>query len=52
MSIAKIDVTAALKQAEQLLRQDKSLSAPMRAMVDLLIVIINLLVQKFGANST
>ena len=52
MSIAKIDVTEALKNAERLLRQDRSASPQWRAMVDLLIVIINLLVRKFGANST
>ncbi len=52
MSIGKIDITQALKQAGRLLRQDKFLSAPLRAMVDLLIVIINLLVAKLGLNST
>ena len=51
MSIAKIDITEALQQAERLLRQDKTASPAMRAMVDLLIVIIRLLVQKFGRNS-
>jgi transposase len=52
VSIAKINITETLQRAERLLRRDKSLSAPARAMFDLLIVIINLLVQKFGANST
>jgi transposase len=52
MSIAKINITGTLQRAERLVRQDKSLSAPMRAMVNLLIVIINLLVQKLGLNST
>lgn len=52
MSIAKIDVTDALQQAERLLRQDKSLSLQVRAVFDLLVLIINLLVRKFGANST
>jgi transposase len=52
VSIAKINITETLQRAERLLRQDKSLSAPARAMFDLLIVIITLLVQKFGANST
>lgn len=51
MSIAKINITEALQQAERLLRQDKTASPQMRAMFDLLIVIINLLVQKFGRNS-
>jgi transposase len=52
VSIAKINITGALQRAERLLRQDKSLSAPARAMFDLLIVIINLLVRKFGGDST
>ena len=52
MSIAKIDVTDALKKAERLLRQDRSASPQLRAMFDLLIVIINLLIAKLGLNST
>ncbi|MGH7956394.1 MAG: IS66 family transposase, partial [Opitutaceae bacterium] len=52
MSIAKIDVTAALQQAERLLRQDQSLSTQARAMFNLFIVIVNLLVAKLGLNST
>jgi transposase len=52
VSIAKINITETLQRAERLLRQDKSLSAPARAMFDLLVVIINLLVRKFGGNST
>lgn len=52
MSIAKINITETLQRAERLLRADQSLSAPARAMFDLLIVIINLLVRKFGRNST
>jgi transposase len=52
VSIAKIDITETLQRAERLLRQDKSASPQLRAMCDLLIVIINLLVRKFGANST
>ena len=52
MSIAKINITETLQRAERLLRQDKSASPQLRALVDLLIVIINLLVRKFGANTT
>ena len=52
MSIAKTNVTEALKKAGRLLRQDQSASPQMRAMLDLLIVIINLLLAKLGLNST
>lgn len=51
MSIGKIDVTTALKNAESMLRHDKSASPQMRAMVELLIVVIRLLVGKLGLNS-
>lgn len=52
MSIGKTNVTEALKSAERLLRQDQSASPQMRAMFDLLIAIINLLLAKLGRNST
>jgi transposase len=52
MSIAKIDITETLQRAEGLLRQEPSVSPQLRAMFDLLITIIKLLVRKFGANST
>ena len=52
MSIGKTNVTAALQKAERLLRHDKSSSPQMRAMVDLLITIVKLLLAKLGLNST
>ena len=52
MSIGKTNVTEALKKAGQLLRQDQSASPQMRAMFDLLILIVNLLLAKLGLNST
>jgi transposase len=51
MTIGKINVTDALKNADAMLRDDKSLSPQMRAMVELLLVIINLLSNKLGLNS-
>ncbi len=51
MSIGKIDVTAALRNVEVLLRKDKSISPQVRAMMDLLVVVINLLLGKLGLNS-
>lgn len=51
MSIGKIDVTAALKNVEKTLREDKSSSPQMRAMMELLVVIINLLLGKLGLDS-
>ena len=51
MSIGKIDVTAALKNVERTLREDTSISPQLRAMMDLLVVIINLLLGKLGIDS-
>ena len=51
MTVGKIDVSEALKNAGSLLRSDKSSSPQIRAMMELLIVIINLLAAKLGLNS-
>ena len=51
MSVGKIDITAALKSVERTLREDASVSPQVRAMLDLLVVIINLLLGKLGINS-
>jgi transposase len=51
MSAGKIDITETLKNVERTLREDKSGSPQMRAMMDLLVVIINLLLGKLGINS-
>ena len=50
-TIGKINVTDALKKVEVLLRQDKSISANVRAMMDLLVVVIHLLLGKLGLHS-
>ena len=52
MSIGKTNVTDALEKAERLLRHDKSASPQMRAMFDLLITIVKLLLAKLRLNST
>lgn len=51
MSIGKINVTDALADVEAMLRQDKSISPQVRAMMNLLVVVINLLGAKLGLNS-
>jgi transposase len=51
MTAGKIDVTETLKNVERTLREDKSMSLHVRAMMDLLVVIINLLLGKLGINS-
>jgi len=51
MSVGKIDVTAALQSVERPLREVASVSLQVRAMLDLLVVIINLLLGKLGINS-
>lgn len=50
-TIGKINVTDALKNVEVLLRQDKSISANVRAMMELLVVVIHLLLGKLGLHS-
>lgn len=50
-TIGKINVADALKNVEVLLRQDKSISPQVRAMMDLLVVVINLLLGKLGLHS-
>lgn len=52
MTINNIDISAQLKHAETLLRDDKTASPQWRALVELLVVIIQLLVAKLGLNST
>ena len=51
MTVGKINISETLKSVEALLKQDKSSSPQMRAMVELLVVVINLLIGKLGLNS-
>ena len=51
MTVGKIDISETLKSVETTLREDKSASPQMRAMMELLVVVINLLVAKLGLNS-
>ncbi len=51
VTIGKINITDALKNVETLLEQDKSASPQLRAMMELLVVIIHLLLGKLGLNS-
>ena len=51
-TIGKINVTAALNNVETTLRDDPSISPQVRAMMDLLVVVIHLLLGKLGLNST
>jgi transposase len=51
MTAGKIDISETLKNVERTLCQDKSISPQVRAMLDLLVVIINLLVDKLGITS-
>ena len=52
MSIGKIDVTQTLANVEELLRKDQSASPSVRAMMELLVTIITLLVAKLGLDSS
>lgn len=51
MTIGKINISKALKDAESILHQDHSASPQIRAMMEILIVVIRLLVGKLGINS-
>ena len=51
VTINKVNITDALKNVEALLQQDKSASPQLRAMMELLVIIINLLLGKLGINS-
>jgi len=52
VTIGKINIDSALKNVETLLREDKSASPQMRAMMELLVVVIGLLLAKLGLNSS
>lgn len=52
MTIDKINVTEALQNVEKLLREDKTASPQFRAMMELLVVVINLLLGKLRLNSS
>ena len=51
MTVGTINIKEALASVETLLREDKSASPQVRAMMELLVVVINLLVGKLGINS-
>ena len=51
MTIGKVNISDALKHVESMLGQDKSVSPQVRAMMELLVIIINLLLGKLGLNS-
>jgi transposase len=52
VTVGKVNISEALKDVEILLRADKSGSPQMRAMIELLVVVINLLLGKLGVNSS
>jgi transposase len=51
MNIKNIDVHTVIAQAKEALDQEKDLSPPFRALIQLLLVIIDVLVGKLGKNS-
>jgi len=51
VTINKINIEETLKSVETLLKEDKSSSPQVRAMMELLVIVINLLVAKLGLNS-
>jgi transposase len=52
VSVGQIDITRTLAKVEDLLGKDRSLSPAARAMFELLVTIIHLLVAKLGLNSS
>jgi len=51
MSVDRINISETINRVESFLRKDKSTSPQVRAMMELLVTIIKLLVNKFGLNS-
>jgi transposase len=52
VTVGKINITEALKNAETMLRDDKSVPSQVRAMMELLVLVIRLLAGKLGLNSS
>ena len=52
VSVGKINLSETLASVEQRLRSDRSISPAVRAMIELLVTIIQLLVAKLGLNSS
>jgi transposase len=52
VSIGKFNITSALENVEKLLREDKTASPQMRAMMELLVTVIGLLMGKLGLDSS
>lgn len=52
LTINKINIDETLKSVNDLLKTDMSASPQMKAMMELLVVVINLLIAKLGLNST
>ena len=52
MTINKTNITTTLQEVHRLLKEDNSISPPIRVMLNLLIIIIEALLSKMGLNST
>ena len=52
MKIDNIDIEATIEKAQNLIREDKQLSATTRSIVEILILIISLLANRLNLNST
>jgi transposase len=52
MTINKINITKTLENVDKLLKDDKSISPQLRAMIELLVVVVGLLCAKLGMNSS
>lgn len=52
MTIGKIQISQTLKKAKRALREDPSISPSFRSLVEVLVLIIELLVDRLGLNST
>ena len=51
MTVGKVNISDALKRVEALLLEDKSVSPQVRALMEMLVLIIGLLLEKMGLNS-
>ena len=52
MTIESIDIEATIEKAQDLIRQDKQMSAAAKSMFELLILVITLLANRLSLNSS
>ncbi len=52
LTLKDVDIDATIKKVEQLLKEEKNLSPALRSMIEMLILVVALLVNRLGLNSS